>query len=142
MYTRLVGASTLFEQLASGQAPPHVPLTVSQLHRMLAAGWLNDGELVEGILVRKDRSAAGEGRLTHGERHATGVAMLRRLDRRLAGRHCHVRTQLPVTLSETSEPEPDGAVVTGADDSYVGHHPGPAEVPGGDRDRRQLALLR
>lgn len=123
--------ATLFEQLASGQAPSHVPLTVSQLHRMLEAGWLQEGEpveLVEGVLVRKDRSAAGEGRLTHGKRHATGVAMLRRLDRHLDGRGCHLRTQLPVTLSETSEPEPDGAVVAGADDSYLGHHPGPGEV--------------
>jgi hypothetical protein len=58
-----------------------VPLTVAQVHEMLQAGWLADGEaveLVEGVLVRKDRSAAGEGPMTHGKRHSSAVAMLRR----------------------------------------------------------------
>jgi len=122
--------ATLFEQLARGQAPPHIPLTVTHLRRMIEAGWLPEGEPVEldGVLVHKDRSAAGEDRLTHGKRHATAVAMLRRLDRVLEGRGCHLRTQLPVTLSETSEPEPDGAIVVGADDGYVDRHPGPGDV--------------
>lgn len=124
-------SATLFEQLASGQAPSHVPLTVTQFHRMIEAGWLEEGEpveLVEGVLVRKDRSATGEGRLTHGKRHASAVAMLRRLDRQLEGRGCHVRAQLPVTLTETSEPEPDGAVVVGTDETYLERHPGQEDV--------------
>jgi Uma2 family endonuclease len=121
----------VFEQLASGQAPPHVPLTVAQVHEMLQAGWLADGEpveLVEGVLVRKDRSAAGEGVRTHGKRHSSAVAMLRRIDRLLDAHGCHLRSQLPVTLSTTSEVEPDGAIVTGRDDGYQDHHPGPGEI--------------
>jgi Uma2 family endonuclease len=124
-------AATLFDQLASGQAPPHVPLTVAQAHEMLEAGWLADGEpveLVEGVLVRKDRSALGESRMTHGKRHSSAVAMLRRLDRLLDERGCHLRSQLPVTLSATSELEPDGAIVCGRDDGYLDHHPGAGEV--------------
>lgn len=124
-------STILFEQLARGQAPPHVPITVAQLHEMLEAGWLADGEpleLVDGVLVRKDRSAVGEDPMTHGKRHSTAVAMLRRLDRRLDEHGCHLRSQLPVSLSATSEPEPDGAVVRGRDDSYLDHHPSPEEV--------------
>lgn len=123
--------ATVFAQLASGQAPPHVPLTVAQVHEMLRAGWLADGEpveLVEGVLVRKDRGTAGEGSMTHGKRHSSAVAMLRRLDRLLDAHGCHLRGQLPVTLSSTSEVEPDGAVVTGGDDGYRDHHPGPGEI--------------
>jgi Uma2 family endonuclease len=124
-------AVTLFDQLASGQAPPFVPLTVAQVHEMLEAGWLADGEpveLVEGVLVRKDRSGLGEGKMTHGKRHSSAVAMLRRLDRCLDERGCHLRSQLPTTLSPTSELEPDGAIVSGRDDGYLDHHPGPEDV--------------
>ena len=124
-------AVTLFDQLASGQAPPVVPLTVTQIHEMLEAGWLADGEpveLVEGVLVRKDRSGLGESKMTHGKRHSSAVAMLRRLDRLLDQRGCHLRSQLPTTLSPTSELEPDGAIVSGRDDGYQDHHPGPADV--------------
>jgi len=56
--------SGLIEQVASGEAPALVPLTVEQLHGMLEKGILRDGdpiELLEGLLVRKNR-AAGRGR--------------------------------------------------------------------------------
>ena len=124
-------SATVFDQLASGQAPPHVPLTVAHVHEMVRVGWLAEGEsveLVEGVLVRKDRSASGESRMTHGKRHSSAIAMLRRLDRRLGGDDCHLRSQLPVTLSATSEVEPDGAIVVGRDDGYQTNHPGPSNV--------------
>ncbi len=98
---------------------------------MVRAGWLAEGEpveLVEGVLVRKDRSASGESRMTHGKRHSSAIAMLRRLDRLLDGHDCHLRSQLPVTLSATSEVEPDGVIVVGRDDAYQTHHPGPSDV--------------
>ena len=124
-------SATVFDQLASGQAPPHVPLTVAHMHEMVRAGWLLEGEpveLIEGVLVRKDRSASGESRMTHGKRHSSAIAMLRRLDRLLGGDDCHLRSQLPVTLSATSEVEPDGAIVVGRDDAYQKQHPAPSDV--------------
>jgi hypothetical protein len=63
--------SGLIDQVASGEAPPLVPITVEQLHRMLEEGIIRDGdpvELLEGLLVRKNRAAAGEGEMTHGAR--------------------------------------------------------------------------
>ena len=40
---------------------------------------------------------------------------------------CHVRQQLPITLTDDGEPEPDIAVVKGAVEDYRNRHPGPAE---------------
>jgi len=120
--------SGLIEQVASGEAPPLVPLTVEQLHRMLEKGIIRDGdpiELLEGLLVRKNRAAAGEGEMTHGALHALVLTRLVRLDRALDLLGCHLRIQLPVTLSTISEPEPDLAIVKGSLESFAARHPGP-----------------
>jgi hypothetical protein len=126
-----VVGSGLIDQVASGEAPPLVPLTVEQLHRMLEKGILEDGEpieLVEGLLVRKNRAAAGEGEMTHGALHAQVLTRLVRLDRALDGLGCLLRVQLPVTLSAISEPESDLAIVRGSLDSFSGRHPGPDDL--------------
>jgi Uma2 family endonuclease len=123
--------SGLIEQVASGEAPPLVPLTVEQLHGMLEKGIIRDGdpmELVEGLLVRKNRAAAGEGEMTHGALHALVLTRLLKLDRRLDPFGCHLRVQLPVTLSAISEPEPDLAIVRGSLESFAGRHPGPDDL--------------
>jgi Uma2 family endonuclease len=121
----------LIEQVASGAAPSLVPLTVEQLHCMLEKGIIRDGdpiELVDGLLVRKNRAAAGEGEMTHGARHAQVLMRLVRLDRALDPFGCHLRVQLPVTLSALSEPEPDLAIVRGSLESFAERHPGPEDV--------------
>jgi Uma2 family endonuclease len=123
--------SGLIEQVASGEAPPLVPLTVEQLHRMLEKGIIRDGdpiELLEGLLVRKNRAAAGEGEMTHGALHALVLTRLVRLDRALDPLGCHLRIQLPVTLSTISEPEPDLAIVKGSLESFAERHPGPEDL--------------
>jgi hypothetical protein len=59
-------AATLLEQMAVGEAPPFVSLTVEQYHRMIRSGILLEGapvELIDGLLVWKDRSARGTGPL-------------------------------------------------------------------------------
>lgn len=124
-------SSGLIEQVASGEAPPLVPLTVEQLHRMLEKGIIHDGdpiELIEGLLVRKNRAAAGEGEMTHGALHAQVLTRLARLDRALDGLGCLLRVQLPVTLSPVTEPEPDLAIVRGSLESFAKRHPGPEDV--------------
>jgi Uma2 family endonuclease len=123
--------SDLIEQVASGEAPPLVPLTVEQLHRMLEKGIIRDGdpiELVEGLLVRKNRAAAGAGDMAHGTLHAQVLTRLVRLDPALDSTGCLLRIQLPVTLSTLSEPEPDLAIVRGAVESFTERHPGPGDV--------------
>lgn len=124
-------SSALIEQVASGEAPSLVSLTVDQYHVMLENGILHDGdpiELVEGLLVRKNRAAAGEDEMTHGTRHASVVKRLMKLERELETLGCHLLVQLPVTLSATSEPEPDLAIVKGSLEAFTERHPGPEDL--------------
>jgi len=122
---------TLIDDLAAGRAPRLVPFSVTQFHRMLEAGILTDGEpveLIEGMLIRKDRGPAGAGDMVHGPLHALVVARLQSLSARIESLGCHVRSQLPVTLSGCDEPEPDLAIVKGAPEDYADRHPGPEDV--------------
>lgn len=121
----------MIEEVASGEAPRLVPLTVEQYHGMLEKGILRDGdpiELVEGLLVRKNRAAAGEDDKTHGTRHALVLTRLVRLERILDPFGCHLLVQLPVTLSRMNEPEPDLAIVKGSPESFADRHPRPEDV--------------
>ncbi len=126
-------ATTLFDEVRSGTAPPLVPITVDQFHQMIRNGILQDGdpiELIDGMMVRKDRSARGENLMTHHPRHALLVSRLQRL---LAlsceSASYYLRIQLPVTLSNINAPEPDIAVVRGTEEDYADRHPGPADLP-------------
>lgn len=105
-------------------------LTVEQVHRMLASGILADGEpveLIEGILVRKDRGPEGDP-MVISSLHALGVTQLARLDRLVEPLGYHVRVQQPVTLAQTSEPEPDVSVAAGVAADYATRHTGPADL--------------
>lgn len=123
---------SLIEQVAAGEAPGLVPLTVEQFHRMIEMGVLAEGEpieLVEGLLLRKNQATTREeGEMGHSARHAAAITRLVRIDRRLDQTGCHLRVQLPVTLSAISEPEPDATVVAGSPEAFVDRHPGPADV--------------
>ena len=73
--------TTLLDELRSGTAPPLMPITVAQLHLMIDSGILHDGdpiELIDGLLVRKDRSARGENLMSHNPRHALLILRLQR----------------------------------------------------------------
>src|ERR1700730_13905121 len=112
---------TIVEQMESGQAPNVVPLTVDQYHRMIAQGILREGdsiELIDGILVRKDRADKGGEAMAHGPRHAFSVKQLQRLFRKVEERGYHLHSQLPVTLGGIQEPEPDLALVRGREEDY------------------------
>ncbi len=124
-------AVTLLQQIAVGEAPPFVPINVEQYHEMIRVGILPEGapvELIDGLLVWKDRSARGKDPMWHDPRHAFTIKRLQRLERRLEPFDCHLQVQLPITLSDTDEPEPDVAVVKGAPEAYADHHPTPADV--------------
>ncbi len=101
-------------------------IKVEQYHRMLETGILQDRdpiELLNGLLICKDRSARGEGWMTVGKRHGVAVKLLVRLDALLAPRAFQMQIQDPVTLPPEDEPEPDGAIVRGVPRDYLGRKP-------------------
>ena len=105
-------------------------LDVDQFHRMIELGILREGapiELIDGILVRKDNSDQGGNPMTHGPKHALCLQRIRELDARLRTYGCHLRQQLPVTLSARREPEPDGVIVRGRIEDYETRHPTAAD---------------
>ena len=125
-------SATLLDEVRSGTAPPLVPITVKQYHLMIRDGIFQDGdpiELIDGMLVRKDRSARGENLMTHNPRHAL---LIKRLQRLLSIHSetgdWHLQIQLPVTLNSINCPEPDIAVVRGSEEGYADRHPGPADL--------------
>lgn len=78
---------------------------VDAYHRMLEAGILGEDdhvELLEGVIVEMS---------PQGVAHARIVSRLNRLLVLSVGESFEVRPQLPLTLGEQSEPEPDLAVV-------------------------------
>lgn len=125
-------STTMFDELQSGTAPPWLPITVDQMQQMIRGGILHDGdpvELIDGLLVRKDRSARGENLMGRNPRHAL---LIKRLSRLLSA-GCdavgwHVQVQLPLTLNAINAPEPDLAIVRGSEEDFTDHHPGPADV--------------
>ena len=69
--------------LESDAATKIVPLTIDQFHRMIAAAILPEGEpieLIDGLLVRKDRSAVGADPMTVGHAHSLVVTKLQMPD--------------------------------------------------------------
>lgn len=69
----------------SAERPPLLMrFTVAQYHTMIADGILAEGqpyELLNGVIVRKDRSASGEDPMTVSYAHATAVTKLAELGR-------------------------------------------------------------
>ncbi|MBI3273255.1 MAG: Uma2 family endonuclease [Planctomycetes bacterium] len=117
---------------ASAPLPQLARIHVDQYHRMLETGILSDGdpvELLDGLLVFKDRSSQGEDPMTVGHGHSLAVKLLAGLDPRVRSHGYHVQTQQPLTLPPENEPEPDGAIVRGQVRDYAAHHPGAADTP-------------
>jgi Uma2 family endonuclease len=106
-------------------------LTVKQYHQMIEQGILPEGEpleLLNGVVVRKDRSASGENRITIGDEHAHVLMKLTQLNPKLERLGCHLRPQLPVLLPPYDEPEPDGAIVRGSVEDYADRKPVRADI--------------
>jgi Uma2 family endonuclease len=117
---------TALERIRVASRPEIARLSVTQFHRMIELGILAEGEpieLIDGILVRKDNSDAGGDPMAHGPKHAFCVQRLKDLEGRVKPYRCHLRQQLPITLSDNREPEPDIALVRGIIDDYSDHHP-------------------
>jgi Uma2 family endonuclease len=107
------------------------PLTVEQVHAMLHAGILREGEpveLIDGVLVYKDRSDHGGDPMTVGKRHNLTIKLLARLDPELSSLGCHMQTQGPLSIPPHDEPEPDGVILRGEPRDYADRVPGTADA--------------
>jgi len=116
-------------------------ITVSEYHRMIEVGILGEDEhvqLITGTMVAMT---------PQGRPHARIIQRLNRLLVRVVGDDLEVLTQLPLTLLDDSEPEPDLAVVRAEDAQSGEHHPRTAllviEVAGESLrlDRKSKAAL-
>lgn len=106
-------------------------LTVEQVERMLDVGILAEGaplELLDGVLVFKDRSQAGGDPMSVGTHHVLVVQLLSELGAELKGRGCWMKVSGAVLISPHDAPEPDGAVVAGQPRDYADRVPAPADV--------------
>lgn len=107
------------------------PLTVEQYHEMIERGILPEGEpyeLLNGAIIRKDRSAMGEDAMTVGHAHSWAVSAIEELNPLLRKLGCYARIQQPISLPPHDEPEPDGAIVRGRKEDYSDRHPSAGDV--------------
>ncbi len=93
------------------------PLSRQEFDELTRRGVLDDArvELLYGRLVSMS---------PQGEAHSYGVTELARILVSAVGQRARVRIQMPLAVSDTSEPEPDLAVV--APGTYLDQHPSTA----------------
>lgn len=115
-----------------------------QYERMIDAGVFGPDdhlELLDGEVI---------GMAPQKSRHATAVLLVEGALRKAFGDCATIRVQLPLSLSESSEPEPDIAVVAGSPRDYRDAHPATAllivevseSTRGYDRGRKLAAYAR
>ncbi len=92
-------------------------ITVDEYHRMIEAGTLGEDEHVQLI------AGAVVAMTPQGPAHALVIQNLTRLVAQGLAADLALRPQLPLTLPDDSEPEPDLAVVLLADARSREHHP-------------------
>ncbi len=110
--------ATIYDDIAAGRAEP-VGLTVDQYHFLIASHLLPEDtttELIDGVIVKKDRSAVGEAPMTVGDRHRLAVIRLASHEADFRPHGCYLQTQQPIVLPPHNEPEPDGSVIRGSSD--------------------------
>jgi len=108
-------------QSGSARVARHL-FTVDEYHKMGEAGIFGEDdrvELIEGEIVEMSPI---------GSPHAARVKRLNRLLVRRLGTRAIVQVQDPVVLSQTSEPQPDLAVLKPRADFYAARHPTPADT--------------
>ena len=108
-----------------------VGLTTEQYHHLIGHNLLDEDtetELLDGLMVRKDRSAHGEDPLTIGDRHRIAVGRLVRLAKDFEPLGCHLQIQQPIMCPPNHEPEPDASVARGMEGDYPDQPPGPSDV--------------
>ena len=98
------------------------PLTVTDYHRMIETGIIQEGERVELISGQIFNMAA------KGTRHNVSTTELMGELLMILGRRAKIRCQDPITLPNHSEPEPDIVIARLRGDNYPDSHPAPADI--------------
>src|SRR5439155_15439399 len=108
-----------------------VGLTVDQYHDFIDNGTIPEDpsmELLDGLLVRKDRSATGEDPMTIGDRHRMAVMRLERLLPKFEPFGSFLQCQQPIVLPPRNEPEPDISIIRGDLDKFERRKPRATDV--------------
>jgi len=112
--TRTLSPNDVAEAIPSGL---HHRFTVDEYHQMIETGIVKNDDrvqLVGGVVVEMSPQS---------EKHARLIQRLNRMLVRALSDDFLVRPQLPLTLGNDSEPEPDLAVVKAVDALSVEEHP-------------------
>ncbi len=106
---------TLIQDAAAGQA--HIiGLTVDLYDYLIEHKLLDEDltlELLDGLIVKKIRGAAGGDPHVIGDRHRAAVLWLAPIAPQFLPHDCYLQTQQPIRLPPWHEPEPDAAVIRG-----------------------------
>lgn len=105
--------------------------SAEQYHAMLDKGIIPEGspiELLDGLLVRKNRAARGESIVTVGKRHMCALLGLEEALQGVKQGNYHLRSHGPISPGENQEPEPDLAIVQGTRLDYLLNLPGPLDI--------------
>jgi len=100
--------------------------TVEEYHELIAGGMLPETirtELIDGLLVQKDRAREGDSLMTIGDRHRMVVLRLTELAPQFKVLGCFLQAQMPIAIPPNSEPEPDISVIRGAIEDFRDHPP-------------------
>ena len=117
-----------------GDALVPLPITVDEFHLMADAGvyaadpYESRIELLDGYAVHAILGDSVERPTMMNPRHVRPIQKLVRLVPQFDGTDCTLRVQLPVTLPQFNEPQPDAAIARGSDDDYAARHPGPGDL--------------
>ena len=97
--------------------------SIDEYHKMIEAGILSEGEraeLIDGVIVQM---------CAQKSKHSAVISRFTTLlYPPVIERKALLRVQLPITLNDDTEPEPDLVLVKYREDAYVESHPGPGDV--------------
>jgi Uma2 family endonuclease len=105
--------------------------TVEQYHDLINCGGIPESpktELIDGLLIWKDRARAGEDPMTVGDRHRIAVTQLGQLAPQFLAFRCFLQTQQPIAIPPSNEPEPDISVIRGLIKDYPDRPAGPTDA--------------
>jgi Uma2 family endonuclease len=96
--------------------------TIEEYERLAQLGFFNENDRVELIRGEIISMAA------KGTPHAVCETRLERELNKLIGERATLRSQLPIIIPDSSEPEPDRVIAKNRDDDYLNSHPIPKDV--------------
>lgn len=114
-------------EIADNSPTPLHRFSIREFAAMQELGILTEGEpseLLDGLIVWKDRSSGDAEAMTVNRAHVKTIALFTAAMQKILVDHtldAHVQVQSPVTLSDCSCPEPDLAIVRGQMDQYDEH---------------------